>query len=83
MAKIDIRNELTKRKYRVTNKFYYWIYHTLMHVPEMKYNAHYERIDDVSKCEGSCFVIFNHLSRIDHNYVMQACYPKKIGRAHV
>ncbi|MBP5177042.1 MAG: hypothetical protein ILP02_00485, partial [Clostridia bacterium] len=44
-----------------------------------KFNAHYERIDDVSKCKGPCFVIFNHLSRLDHNYVMQACYPKRLN----
>ena len=79
MSKLDIRGELSKRKFKITNKFYYWIYHTLMRVPERKFNAHYERIDDVSKCKGSCFVIFNHLSRIDHNYVMQACYPKRLN----
>ena len=80
MAKlIDIRGDLSTRKFKVTNKFYYWIYHTLMKFPEMKFNAHYTRVDDVSKCKGSCFVIFNHLSRIDHNYVMQACYPKRLN----
>ncbi|MBQ7643307.1 MAG: 1-acyl-sn-glycerol-3-phosphate acyltransferase [Clostridia bacterium] len=79
MKKLDIRGDLVKRKYHVTNKFFYWLYHTLMKVPARKYNAHYIKQDDVSKCKGPCFVIFNHLSRIDHMYVMQAAYPKRLN----
>ena len=77
--KLDIRKDLETRKYHVTNRLYKWIYRTLMKWPARKYNAHYERIDDVSKCKGPCFVIFNHLSRIDHMYVMECCYPKRLN----
>ena len=41
-----------------------------------KYNVTYNRIDDINDCDGPCFVIFNHLSRIDHMYVMGATYPR-------
>lgn len=79
MKKLDIRGDLEKRRYHITNKVYYWVYKTLMGVPAMAYNAHYERIYDVGKYKGPCFVIFNHLSRIDHYYVMRACYPKRLN----
>ena len=79
MKKIDIRGDLAKRKFGITNRLFYFIYHLLMKVPAMKYNAHYEREDDVRKYKGPCFVIFNHLSRIDHMYVMEACYPKRLN----
>ncbi len=79
MAKIDIRGELEHRKYRVTNKVFYFVYKFLMGFPALKYNAHYDRVYDVRKFKGPCFVIFNHLSRIDHMYVMRACYPKRLN----
>ena len=41
-----------------------------------KYKPNIHIIDSVSDCDGPCFVIFNHLSRIDHMYVMRACYPR-------
>lgn len=79
MKKLDIRGDLAKRKFKTTNRFYYWIYKTLMSVPARAYNAEFIRTDDVSKCKGPCIVIFNHLSRIDHYYVMRATYPKRIN----
>ncbi|MBO4262638.1 MAG: hypothetical protein J5903_02505, partial [Clostridia bacterium] len=58
---------------------YYWVYYTLMKFVGRKYNAKYEIIDDVNDCEGPCFVIFNHLSRIDHKYILDITYPKRIN----
>ena len=78
--KIDIRGELIARKYKTTNKFYYWIYRTVMHYfVGRKYHAHFTKVDDINKCKGPCFVIFNHLSRIDHYYVMEICYPRRVN----
>ena len=79
MKKIDIRSDLQKRKFKITNRFYYWIYRTVMKIVGKKYHAHYEVVDDINKCKGPCFVIFNHLSRIDHMYVMEICYPRRIN----
>ena len=79
MKKLDIRGELQRRKFKQTNRFFYWIYRTVMKIVGKKYHAHYEVIDDINKCDGPCFVIFNHLSRIDHMYVMEICYPRRVN----
>ena len=79
MRKIDIKGDLNKRKFKITPKFYYWFYRTVMKVVGKKYNAHYEIVDDITKEKGPCFVLFNHLSRIDHMYVMEITYPKRIN----
>ena len=79
MAKLDIAKDLAKRKYKTTNRFLYWIYYFVMSIVGKKYNGHFERIDDVSKYKGPCFVIFNHLSRLDHYYVMKITYPRRVN----
>lgn len=79
MSKIDIRKELNSRKYGITNKFFYFIYRTVMKIVGKKYNAEFEIIDDINKCDGPCFVIFNHLSRIDHFYTNEITYPKRVN----
>ena len=77
---LDIKKELSQRKFKTTNRLYYWTYKTLMDIAhKRKYNAKYNIIDDVNECKGPCFVIFNHLSRLDHYFVMKACYPKRIN----
>ena len=42
-----------------------------------KYNPTIKIIDDVNDCKTGCFVIFNHLSRIDHAYILGATYPRR------
>ena len=51
----------------------------MMNIVGKKYNAHYEIVDDIKDCKGPCFVIFNHLSRIDHFYVMNILYPRRMN----
>ncbi len=77
--KLQIREELATRKFKTPNRFLYAIYYHVMKIVGKKYNAHYEIIDDVNDCKGPCFVIFNHLSRIDHKYVLDITYPKRIN----
>ena len=75
--KLTIAQKLSKRKYKPGSKFINWIYKTIMvDIVGRKYNPHFHIIDDVNDCDGPCFVVFNHLSRIDHLYVMGACYPR-------
>ena len=76
---INIRKEIATRKFKQTNRFFYWIYRTIMKFVGKKYHAHYEIVDDVNDCKGPCFVIFNHLSRIDHMYVNEITYPKRVN----
>ena len=75
--KLTIAQKLSKRKYRPAPKFIAWIYHLIMvDIVGRKYKPNFHIIDSVSDCDGPCFVIFNHLSRIDHVYVSGACYPR-------
>ena len=75
--KLPISKKLAKRKYRPASKFIAFIYKTIMvDIVGRKYKAKFHIIDDVNDCDGPCFVIFNHLSRIDHMYVCGATYPR-------
>ena len=77
MKKIPISEKLRKRNYRPSSKFITWIYKVIMiNFVGRKYNPHFHIIDKVTDCDGPCFIIFNHLSRIDHMYVMGAAYPR-------
>ena len=76
--KLTISQKLAKRKYKVPNRLISWIYKFIMwdNVAK-KYKPIINRVDDVNDCDGPCFVIFNHLSRIDHAYILGATYPRK------
>ena len=75
--KLSISKKLSKRKYRPAPRVIAFIYKTIMvDIIGRKYKPKFNIIDDVNDCDGPCFVIFNHLSRIDHLYVMGACYPR-------
>ncbi|MBQ3166562.1 MAG: hypothetical protein IJC01_04405, partial [Clostridia bacterium] len=75
--KLPISKKLAKRKYRPAPRFIAALYKFLMvDVIGRKYKAKFHIIDSVKDCDGPCFVIFNHLSRIDHMYVCGATYPR-------
>lgn len=75
--KLSISQKLAKRKYRPAPKLITMIYKTIMvNIKGRKYKPHFHIIDDVNDCDGPCFVIFNHLSRLDHIYVCGATYPR-------
>lgn len=75
--KLTIAQKLAKRKYRPAPRIIAWIYKFLMlDLVGRKYKSKFNIIDDVNDCDGPCFVIFNHLSRIDHVYVLGATYPR-------
>ena len=75
--KIPISKKLAKREYAPAPRIIAWIYKTIMvDIIGRKYKPNFHIIDDVNDCDGPCFVIFNHLSRIDHMYVSGACYPR-------
>lgn len=76
--KIPISTKLAKRKYRPPYRLIGFIYKTIMvDIVGRKYKPKFNIIDDVNDYDGPCFVIFNHLSRIDHLYVCGATYPRK------
>ena len=75
----DIRKEIATRNYHITKRPLYFLYRFVMKIVSRKYNAHYEIIDDINDCKGPCFLIFNHLSRLDHIYAMEAAYPRRVN----
>ncbi|MBR5439743.1 MAG: hypothetical protein IKV61_05990 [Clostridia bacterium] len=74
---LTIAEKLAKRKYAPPSKLVSFLYKTIMvDICGKKYNPKFHIIDSVADYDGPCFVIFNHLSRIDHLYVCGACYPR-------
>ncbi|HBF67761.1 MAG TPA: hypothetical protein DDW20_00350 [Firmicutes bacterium] len=77
----NLQKELELRKYKRPNPFLYWIYYVVGLTPLLggKYHPHIEIIDDINKCKGPCFLIWNHQSRRDHTFLTTACYPKRLS----
>ena len=76
--KKSISQKLLERKYAPPHPFISFIYKTVMvDIIARKYKPKFHIIDSVKDCDGPCFVIFNHLSRIDHAYITGACYPRR------
>lgn len=75
-----LQERLAHRKYKPTNRFFYFIYYFIMtKLVAPKYKPEYTITDDINKEKGPAFVIWNHLSRLDHAYVMKVCYPRRIN----
>jgi ribosomal protein S27AE len=78
--KKTIAQKLYERKYHRPNRFLYWLYYVLSKIFILhRYHPEILIKDDISKCQGPCFVIWNHLSRIDHAYLVEATYPKRLN----
>ena len=78
--KLTLQKQLSNRRYHIPSRLNVWIYHFIMSDLVMpKFHPHYEIVDDINDCKGPCFLIWNHLSRIDHAYLMQAAYPRRIS----
>jgi 1-acyl-sn-glycerol-3-phosphate acyltransferase len=67
--------------YKIPSSFFFKGLAKLVLTPFLspKYNPHYEIIDDINECDGPCFLIYNHQSRIDYVYTVEAAYPKKLN----
>lgn len=79
MSKLNIEQELATRKYKQTKRPFYWFYRTVMKIKYKKAHPEFTVIDDINKCDGPAFVIFNHLSRLDHIYTNEITYPRKVN----
>ena len=77
IMKKTIVEKIQKRKYKPMLKPFYWLYHFVMaKIVLRKYKPTIIRKDDIRKEKESCFIVFNHLSRLDHLYVLESVYPK-------
>lgn len=78
--KLTTKQIILKRKFKRPNPFLYWIYYFLSNIFIIrKYHPHIEIIDDINECKGPCFLIYNHLSRVDHSFCLKATYPKRLN----
>ena len=77
--KPTLQQKLAGRKADIPPRIIHWLYRTIMSgFIAPKYNPHYT-IRDKVPAEGPCFVIWNHLSRLDHGFVMEACWPRNVN----
>ena len=78
--KKTVEQKLAERKYHRPNRFIYFLYHLLAKIFILhKYHPVITIKDDINKCKGPCVIIWNHLSRIDHAYLVAATYPKRMN----
>ena len=78
--KLTLQQKLAKRKYRIPPRWAHMIYRLVMTgFVARKYKAHYVVKDNINKCKGPCFVIWNHLSRLDHTFIMEVCSPRRVS----
>lgn len=75
-----LQQKLSVRKYRKPSRIILFLYRVIMSgFVAPKYRPHYTIKDNVNDCKGPCFIIWNHLSRLDHAFVMEASYPRRIN----
>jgi len=78
--KETLQQELSRRKYRQPNTFFYWFYKMVMvDFKITKFNPKITMIDDIKKEDNGAFLLWNHLSRLDHAFIVKALYPKKFN----
>ncbi|MBR6916283.1 MAG: hypothetical protein IKN36_07980, partial [Clostridia bacterium] len=76
--KLTLQEKLKRRKYKTPSRFVTGLYDLIGSTVLLpKYNPHIEVIDDINEEKGACFIVWNHLSRLDHLYTMKAAYPKR------
>ena len=76
--KLTLQEKLKSRKYKTPSRFVTGLYDLIGSTVLLpKYNPHIEVIDDINEEKGACFIVWNHLSRLDHLYTMKAAYPKR------
>jgi hypothetical protein len=78
--KETLQEELSRRKYRQPNSFFYWFYKMVMvDFKIKKFNPKITMIDDIKRENNGAFLLWNHLSRLDHAFIVKALYPKKFN----
>ena len=76
--KLTLQEKLKRRKYKTPSRFVTGLYDLIGSTVLLpKYNPHIEVIDDIGEEKGACFIVWNHLSRLDHLYTMKAAFPRR------
>lgn len=81
MRRKTIAEKLANRRFKIPNRFFYSIYHFLGTGPLVagKYHPKYTIRDNINDCQGPAFLIWNHQSRRDHAFLMEATYPRRLN----
>lgn len=75
-SKPTLQQKLAERKYHTPSRFISFLYYSIGSTVLMpKYNPHITRRVKLTKKDLPCIIVWNHLSRLDHLYTMQAVYP--------
>ena len=79
--KKTLQEKLAVRQFKIPSQLVYKTLRNVVIKPflEPKYNVTYEIVDDINKCDGPCFLIYNHQSRIDYVWLIQSAYPRRIN----
>ncbi|MBR5738747.1 MAG: hypothetical protein IKY02_02020 [Lachnospiraceae bacterium] len=79
-AKKTLQQKLKERKYHPPKGIITGLYFFLSKLFILrKYKPHITIEDDINECKTACFLVWNHLSRLDHSYLIDAAYPRKIN----
>ena len=76
--KLTLQEKLAQRKYKIPGKFVTYVYgilSSLILLPQ--YAPHITKKVDIRDRDGACFLVWNHLSRLDHLYTMKAAFPDR------
>ena len=77
--KLTLQEKLAKRKYKLPNRFILFLYYVINYFAILKrFKPQIKKCEEFKKYKGPCFLVWNHLSRIDHAYLIHACYPRRI-----
>lgn len=77
--KLTLEQQLNKRKYKQPSRLFWWFLTWFVLKPflarPMKIKINVK--DDINKCKTGAFVVYNHQSRADYTWLVQAMYPRR------
>ena len=74
--KPNLQQKLEKRKFKIPSRTVTGLYNAIGSTVLLpKYAPHFSSEVDINDREGACFLVWNHLSRLDHLYTMKLVYP--------
>ncbi|HNX16236.1 MAG TPA: 1-acyl-sn-glycerol-3-phosphate acyltransferase [Bacilli bacterium] len=79
-TRLTLQEKLARRHFKITNRFFYWIYNFASRkIIAKKYHPTYVIKDDINDCKGPAFLIWNHQSRRDHAFISEITSPRRIN----
>ena len=79
--KLTLQQKISKRKYKSPSRALNFVLYRFVMKPflEKQFNPTYTIKDDINKCDGPAFLIFNHQSRCDYIYITGLTYPRRLN----